>query len=580
MKVKEKILLSVSVSMFIGAALYLGFYDQLTKSQMNKGKKVGLIYQKTNSIKRKPAQSLVWDDISLRDSIYSGDKIFTPQDSTAILNIGQKTSVTMSPQTLLNFEDVEDGHLRIALEEGGVSASINQNDKISSVGLGDEVLELTSIESSFMIDTTKEKSAITILGGSASLKIADQNVNLTQNEILLFNPLNKTYKKEKINFNSIYPTEGAFLDSTNTELIKFSWKSLVVHDSPIIIEVARDHQFSTIVASEETNNDFFDVNLPPNSAGKFYWRLKYKDSNASYAPIYHFEMISLLPLTIFNPKANEILFLSPFATTISVDFDWDEKNNSSFKLEYGNYENGIEKSLKMVEIVESKYLSEPLEVGKYWWRIQQKLKGGFEAWQEKEFFEIADSKTILPPNYISADENAIFKVQDNLIGFKWTGTPKANYIISIATEPSFEKIIEQHTVINGKYDWKINATGKLFWRIGHESLTDPSPIRSFKVKVEAPILNFPADEYQTTLLNQGDKLKFQWSNAYPENINHDFKIYEIVIFQGTKQIFRSTLKENEFSWSPKEAGDFEWKIEVPGSESPSQRFRVRFAPRP
>jgi hypothetical protein len=76
MKVKEKLLLSFSVAMFVGSLFYLGFYDQISKKQNEKGKKVGLISSKTNSLKRKPSQSLVWDDVAIQESIFNGDKVY------------------------------------------------------------------------------------------------------------------------------------------------------------------------------------------------------------------------------------------------------------------------------------------------------------------------------------------------------------------------------------------------------------------------------------------------------------------------------------------------------------------------
>jgi hypothetical protein len=60
----------------------------------------------------------------------------------------------------------------------------------------------------------------------------------------------------------------------------------------------------------------------------------------------------------------------------------------------------------------------------------------------------------------------------------------------------------------------------------------------------------------------------------------DFKSYELVINQGTKEIFRTSTKENEAFWAPKDSGDYEWRIDVSGGQSVSQRLRIRFSPTP
>ena len=126
MKLKEKTLLGVATTLLVSSCIYLAFFDRFNNNKNEKNIKLGSVTRQKDILKRKSQNSLAWEDIDQDSTLYAGDKVFTPSNSTATLKIGNTSFIDMSSMTLLTIGQAGEKEFKINLEEGNVSANLNK----------------------------------------------------------------------------------------------------------------------------------------------------------------------------------------------------------------------------------------------------------------------------------------------------------------------------------------------------------------------------------------------------------------------------------------------------------------------
>lgn len=145
----------------------------------------GQIEKVENSLKRRPLDSLIWEDSQKKENIYYHDSILTLGQSTAQLKLENGTQIQLSENTLITIEPPRDKHsneIRIQFSQGNLKArNPYQSATIKDKELTIHLKANSDIE---LYKNDEDKIEIQVNKGEAELIQADQKVSLNENEIL------------------------------------------------------------------------------------------------------------------------------------------------------------------------------------------------------------------------------------------------------------------------------------------------------------------------------------------------------------------------------------------------------------
>ncbi|MEK6556287.1 MAG: hypothetical protein AABZ31_13655, partial [Bdellovibrionota bacterium] len=123
----------------------LGLIDSLhfkTEGASNNKQIIGHMIQKRENVKRKGADSIIWEDSNPNDTLYRYDSVLTLDNSTAQLNLEGDVKLQIHENTLVMLEPIEqnsEDSLRVRFYKGQLR-SRNSGQRLS-VGSGEWTVE-------------------------------------------------------------------------------------------------------------------------------------------------------------------------------------------------------------------------------------------------------------------------------------------------------------------------------------------------------------------------------------------------------------------------------------------------------
>ena len=580
MKLREKILLAVACLMLLTSATYLIFFDQWKFNSSHSETKLGIVGKKVNSLKRKAPDSLVWEEIEDTKDLFAGDKVFTPAESSATLQIGQASTIEMSSSTLIQLNQGMNNDISIELEDGSVNANLTKSDGIHSIQASGAVMELNSDSSTISLDTDKKSSLFSVLSGAIIITKAGNKIEMKQNEVADIGQKNGALKKQALSFRPLSPDLGSLVTQDQLKDLTFAWKSLKKAPTPKIVEMSKDKDFTKILFTSSTLRDSLVMDASGHGTGLYFWRVRYEDEKNHQAVTQRFNVFNHYPVKLFSPTSDQNIILPFDKTTADLSFDWEETPGATFLFELGLREEKEVKLLKTQEAQAPKITITNLRPAKYWWRVQKKMTGLSPLWSVKSTFEIVPSDRPVLASYTSPANFKIIDSNDQSITFKWQGNPKNQYLLSIARDPNFKNLTLEQNVSNGSYTWPITTLGKLYWKVTHQSINGPPAVWTFTIPSGPIELKYPKEKSLHNILRPGEKIHFEWNHSIPEYISSETRSYELVIYQGPKEVTRIRSQNTKHEWAPLASGNYKWRVETPGGVSDMSHFSVEFEPFP
>ncbi len=577
MKLKEKALLGVASILLVSSCIYLAFFDRFNKDNNEKNIKLGSVTKQKEILKRKSQNSLAWEDISIESPLFAGDKVFTPANSTATLQIGKSSFINMSSKTLLTIGQTSEKEFKINLEEGNVSANLNKSDNLTSIESAGKVLTLDSANANVMINSDKDSQTFALLAGAAILGVNGKDISMKENETLSQNKSGQLIKNTN-HFKLNSPTSESIITELNRKQTKFEWESLEKRQLSKKIEISDNSNFKNILMTKKVEGNFEVLNLSELPSGEYFWRVRYADENKDVIAFQKFRIYLNLPPKLFYPANFQKIILDDRTPTLT--FEWEEIQNASYLIELGNYQNNQENLLNS-KTLEQSWLSIKSPVpGKYWWRVQKSLKSLPAVWSGKTQFEILPPSIAKVPKYIRPINGEILPQELSSITFEWLGSLKMPYTLTVARDINFNNVVFSETSEMGNINWQKNGTGKFFWKITHPSIQSTAPSWNFIIPNPKPVLEQPVSNENITIIKQGQEIVFKWSDVYLASEPEENREYKIHIFLEGNEIYKQQTSRNKQAWSPKEAGNYSWKVEVPGASTELQNFKVEISAGP
>ncbi len=170
------------------------------QAQSNDGVMAGQIRAIENSLKRRPLDSLIWEESQAPEKVYFHDSILTLSESTARIELENGTQINLSENTLITIEPEAEslsGEIRIRMSQGNLKARNPYNKAL----IADETT-LVKIDADSDVDIVKTENGrveILVNKGKADVEFQDNSFAISQNELMVFS--DDGAKKDKMSEN-------------------------------------------------------------------------------------------------------------------------------------------------------------------------------------------------------------------------------------------------------------------------------------------------------------------------------------------------------------------------------------------
>jgi hypothetical protein len=176
--------------------IHISFFSKKTTS--TNAVEAGHIVSSKKDLKRRGANSLIWEDTQQKDTLFYYDSVLTLSQSSAKLYLKDQTDLELSENTLVTLEEPADktkSEIRLRFSRGDLRAR-NPSFKTSVVG-EDWVINLDK-GSDIVLRKDQGSYEFEVVSGSATLQTEEGEQNLTQDKVLKLNDDQKIVTIEKI----------------------------------------------------------------------------------------------------------------------------------------------------------------------------------------------------------------------------------------------------------------------------------------------------------------------------------------------------------------------------------------------
>jgi hypothetical protein len=271
----------------------------------------------------------------------------------------------------------------------------------------------------------------------------------------------------------------------------------------------------------------------------YYWHVCAKNASGEGAYSSAWSFITTSAATPAQPT-----LVSPANNALNVNkdtvaFNWNDVTGASYyvlQVARTNDFSNLVVSLDSLTVSNYTLINKLGYDSTYYWRVQCHSKGGYSPWSVVRYFSTGPS---LPPKVAliaPANTEGFLSVNPLLVWAKTIRTER--YIIQVSTDTTLTPIVFTDTITSvNDTDVTVSTTllnnSKYFWRVcaGNVSGLGPwSDVRSFKTRLEQPILLLPANNATNVAL----PVTFSWrktpaSSSYRLQIATDINFNTIVL---------------------------------------------------
>lgn len=483
-----------------------------SKSKLN-ATEAGHIIRSQEDVKKRGADSLIWEPAKQNDVLYYRDSLLTLAQSSAVLYLKDQTELQMSENTLVTFEEPEaqsNAEIRLRFSKGDLKARNPYN--ISRIETADWVVNL---EKGAEIALRKEDKGyeFEVLAGKATLDTEKGKEDLVESKIIKLGDDKKIETIEKsleLKWNN--PQTERIYTADDKAKVAVEWKGQA-HQLKISRPGEQEEKTKSIKGQTA------ELELEP---GNYQIRLEDKAGISS-------------PKQIEVKKAPKIYLKKPLprdriAIGRPMEFIWEGENSlTSYNLKLSNGQ-----SYEVNENFKSLQFDQEQDIV---WKIEAKDADGFKVpalYESKVYLRhdtlaapklktpklIEDEETEKPKeqkpekpetknNSTSLWQPLLNFVQRKLlyfqntaeaqvlrkknVVFEWDAVEGANqYIIEISSDPEFKTPEVVETLKKTSYVWKkYDPKKKYYWRVasGNSSgrmglFSDPVPLEVIVERTE------------------------------------------------------------------------------------------------
>ncbi len=277
-------------------------------------------------VQRRGGRSLAWDDARLGDKFVQDDAVQTFARSTALLEIGDTSYLTVHENSLIVFNHQEaDPYLGgqqtvMLMIEGELSGTISgENASGIQFGVNLPNSEVTLVarnpgeEVDFQITVNDDQSTtVNLHSGIANIVGRDGKIRtINANESVTIDPTGMTFRVSEVPPapTGIGPANNTLVAYRNVpQKIKFNWSAVELADRYHVV-IARDPEFSNLIVDDDVIGTEFTHGAL--GSGTYYWhvrsRVEWAQSNKSETHQIRVLQDLEAPLLELNPPSDAVL---------------------------------------------------------------------------------------------------------------------------------------------------------------------------------------------------------------------------------------------------------------------------------
>ncbi|AZZ35519.1 hypothetical protein CIK05_01445 [Bdellovibrio sp. qaytius] len=472
------------------------------KSQSSQMSEAGYIISSKKDLKRRGANSLIWEDTQAKDTLFYHDSVLTLSQSSAKLYLRDQTDLELSENTLVTLEEPEDktkSEIRLRFSRGDLRA---RNPSFNTSVVGEDWVINLDKGSDIMLRKDQGSYEFEVVSGAATLHTQNGDESLTQDKILKLNDDHKVEKVEKsteLQWKEKKPIRIYTLEENAKIPLEWSGDARGL----VINKAGSDEKNQTISDSKQTSQ----VQL---TQGSYKIRLKNASglSEARTVEVWKAPHIYLKkPLPRDRLKTNE-----PY------EFIWTtDKGIKTYRVQFSSKASPLKQESADQNFTTMKFDQEQ----DLKWQVQGEDEEGFliPALYNNEIYlrdePLQAPKLKLPdvkkapastPGasykskwhwiYAAVFSEAFAKNDNYEINFAWESVTGADqYILEVSSTPDFRDPELIKNLTQTSYIWKNVKYKKYFWRVAAGSakgrmglFSEPMELQLDEIKViEAPI---------------------------------------------------------------------------------------------
>lgn len=559
------ILLPVFLLMAV-ASFYLWQDTKVEEEQQIEAKQaevIGVLQEQSSNVKRKLGNSLYWNPLKEKDTLYSNDSIRTGTQSSALIQLNDNSSIELSENSLIVLEKMAN-QLNVDFKTGDIETKGGANNL--SIKVKDTVLDSKSADLKLSTDS-KNNTQIVVTKGTATLTDKqNKKVELATKKVVNVDDKGQAKQIAVALILNTPKDRITALDPEKTAQYPFTWTVLDDNLKEETLEISMKPDFSTLSFQKPGHQAVRGTIM----RGTQYWRVgwKSKDGKTQYSEARELKLEEDKRLVNTLPVNGSNIDLEPGQEKVA--FTWSSIGQQKlYILEVAK--DASFTTLVLTQTTQDKsYESSGLKEGKYFWRVRALAENNNELGRSAPFsFTV---KKTLPqlPVLISPENGFSWTLNDGLV-FEWKPAEIAKqYRLTLSKDPAQASIVHQVTIKETKYLWKWSHPGDFYWSV--ISLSENGDIigKSVMHKVgihptvsgPAIILKTPAN--QDTVVRDRrepmDPVVFSW------NVERPIAAGPFTFYISEKPDFSTSLKKTgiestRYSLRLSKSANYFWKVE-------------------
>ncbi len=443
-----RLLISFGVSLICALSTHYWYVSGTTNNiNYENQAPIARLAERKNEVQRKPLRRLIWQDIGVNESLYSGEQVRTQLDASATIEILETGDlVELEPGSLITLES-DAGKLQLDFLEGHLfikSSGASDNLTLKS---GDKQIELNGA------DLSVGKSA----SGQTDIQVYKGSVQGVAASVDPFEPLMPQ------------PYSEVYVSTNSSEGVLWEWKKDIDPDSIVELEIGPSRSKLSPFANIKREGNRLRAMLPP---GEHYWRLTARNPQRPdekiQSHIYRVKVLAKRPPVPLSPDNKSVVRL--FDDEPVIAFRWanpgrldnmtvEVAESPDFKTGYRTVDAG-ERDFAEFSVNKS---------GTYFWRVTGYLKGTREPLSSAILsFTTTLDKALERPVLIAPDNGYKMQVSGDAgsLLLQWKAAADAKeYKVTLVNKQN--KSTKDYTTLStqlaltnlepGAYEWKVSA---------------------------------------------------------------------------------------------------------------------------
>ena len=490
-------IIAILLLVFLSGWLYLDFTAGL---EAGNRQQVGVLTFKRRTAERKLSGSTLWQGMEPSVAVYNMDSIRTADDSEATITLNDGTKIALEDNTMIVLNFVDD-QPTIDFGYGSMQAQTTGESEVN-VKSGDSIISLADSEA--RISGKDDELELQVQKGEARLRTGDEEQTVQENEVAGLD--GEQVRVERNLLTLVSPADQSrFFTEQSRQAVNFQWQA----DGAVILQVASDRGFASIVAQAPQNNRNASAAIGP---GIYYWRVL-KDGKSS--PVRRFAVYQRQAPVLQMPLGGSEFTFRDNAPLIQ--FLWSRLDGvTSYRIIVSQNQNLSNPVINEQVVVNS--LSRNLGPGTYYWQIQPiSSADGSVSNSGIGSFRVTEKETIAAPVPLSPVNSTFVQgaIERNGLSFSWKQDSEIGSVnFQLASDANFQSALTSSTVRSNVFNYSGNLTpGTYYWRLTGEGFNS-SRVAQFQVADKERLeIVLPAPGSTVTSLQPDVQIRFAWKGG-------------------------------------------------------------------